>query len=306
MRPRVAVVGYGVMGRRHADALEGHADLVIVDPVVGVPSLDVSVDAAIVAVPAEAHARVVLPLLRAGVPCLVEKPLATTLEDADELATHAHAWVGHVERFNPAFLALRDAARRHDWRHAAFLREGPRPERGVDLDAALDLLVHDLDLLAQLAPDDPVVRMEARAHDAPGVLRSEGIVVTLTLASGRTATVRAARGVEARRRELSLYVAVDGFWGRGAVGPRSTSAALPPAESRALHADLLARTAMSDAAPLAVTDGDALRAQDLAFLAAARGEVPCGPSLATAGEGRDVVVFALRALHLRDRAGSRP
>jgi predicted dehydrogenase len=305
VRPRVALFGHGAMGRRHATALDGIADLVIVDPVEGVDAWTGTVDAAIIAVPAALHAGVAAPLLHAGVPCLVEKPLATTLDDADQLATFARAWVGHVERFNPAFLALREAARDHDWRHADFVREGPRPERGVDLDAALDLLVHDLDLLATLAPGDPVVALEARAHPAPGLARHEGIAVAVTLASGRTAALRAGRGVATGRRDLLLSNAPRVLGAEGARPLRNASpdAGSPPSTRVApeLRADFLARGAWQGGAPLAVADTDALRAQDLAFLALARGESVVGALPATAEEGRDAVALALRAMHLRDR-----
>ena len=299
MRPRVALFGHGEMGRRHATALEGYADLVIVDPVAGVSSLRVTVDAAILAVPAELHARVALPLLRAGVPCLVEKPLATTLDDADDLASFPRAWVGHVERFNPAFLALREAARTCDWRHADFVREGPRPERVVDLDAALDLLVHDLDLLAELAPGDPVVALDARAHPAAGVACHEGITTMVTLASGRTASFQTARGLPVRRRRVALSDIGPGPRVLGEGAPefsRTESPGVGPL------ADLLAQRAWWGPLALEVRDHDALRAQDLAFLALARGESVDGPSPATAAEGRDAVALALRAMHLRDRA----
>ena len=287
MPPRVALFGHGAMGRRHAAVLEGRAEVVIVDPAVGVAALEGAVDAAIVAVPAGLHAAVATPLLGAGVPCLVEKPVATTLDEADALAAHPQAWVGHVERFNPAFVCLRAHAGTFPWSHAAFRREGPRPARGVDLDVALDLLVHDLDLLAQLAPGDPVVRMAARPHPAEGLAREEGIVVDLVLASGRTAAFSAARGLPEPRRTLVLGVSSgnDG-------------------SHEARWADLLARAAWAGATPLPIRDHDALRAQDAAFLARACGGIASDgvdAPLATAGEGRDAVVLALRALHLRDR-----
>src|SRR5262245_3534610 len=126
MSLRIAVIGVGYLGKHHARILSSMADVelvAIVDKHLGRatevaaeyrtrPSLDVrelmgKVDAVTVAVPTGIHRDIAMPFLLAGVPVLVEKPMARSLAEADEMieaAARANAIlaVGHTERFNPA------------------------------------------------------------------------------------------------------------------------------------------------------------------------------------------------------------
>lgn len=168
---KVGVVGTGALGSHHARVFAGipEAKLVSVFDLdagkarsVGEPygaraaaSLDElieAVDAAVVAVPTVAHAEVATRLVLAGRHVLVEKPITSTLADAEALVALAAArgvvlQVGHVERFNPAAEALR---RIGTARFVEVHRLSPFPNRSLDIDVILDLMIHDLDLLLAL------------------------------------------------------------------------------------------------------------------------------------------------------------
>ncbi len=168
---RVGVVGTGALGSHHARVFAGLPDVKLVsvfdlDPVkaksVGDPfgaeaagslsELIDRVDAAVVAVPTVAHAEVATKLVRAGRHVLVEKPITSTLEDAEALVALAAEkgvvlQVGHVERFNPAAEALQ---RIGTPRFVEVHRLSPFPNRSLDIDVILDLMIHDLDLLLAL------------------------------------------------------------------------------------------------------------------------------------------------------------
>ncbi|HQZ18188.1 MAG TPA: Gfo/Idh/MocA family oxidoreductase [Vicinamibacteria bacterium] len=168
---RVGVVGTGALGSHHARVFAGLPDAKLVsvfdlDPVkaksVGEPfgaetagslaELIDRIDAAVVAVPTVAHAEVAAKLLGAGRHVLVEKPITSTLEDAEALVAlaaekHVVLQVGHVERFNPAAEALQ---RIGTPRFVEVHRLSPFPNRSLDIDVILDLMIHDLDLLLAL------------------------------------------------------------------------------------------------------------------------------------------------------------
>jgi predicted dehydrogenase len=153
---RVAVVGMGRMGARHLRAFARHAEVVPVDPARGAPAPVGRIDAVVVSVPPALHVAVALPWLEAGVPCLVEKPLAPTAAEARALAAFSHVQVGFVERWNPA---LRGRVLPLDvpWTFARLARVSLGASHGVDV--VRDLMVHDIDLL--------------RAHGGAGPWRVE-------------------------------------------------------------------------------------------------------------------------------------
>src|SRR3989442_4907016 len=169
---RTAVIGVGHLGKQHArlhaalDA-EGLCDLAAVCDIdeqrartiaaerdtkwtTDWQSLIASVDAVSLAVPTEAHAEIACALLRAGIHVLVEKPIARTLEEADRMiaaaaTTGAILQVGHAERFNPALVARRPHARNPVY--FEIHRVGQFTARSLDEDVALDLMIHDLDIV---------------------------------------------------------------------------------------------------------------------------------------------------------------
>jgi UDP-N-acetylglucosamine 3-dehydrogenase len=135
---------------------------------------DARPEAAIVAVPTSAHAEVAGLLIEAGIPVLIEKPIAATPEEADALAALAETngvalAVGHVERFNPAVRALRerlDATELGRVFQVHTRRLSPFPVRVGDTGVAFDLATHDLDVMSMLAGTALRVSAEVdrRAH----------------------------------------------------------------------------------------------------------------------------------------------
>ncbi len=236
-RPRIAVVGVGYMGRLHAEKLaslasEGVLDFAGVADVDlarageiagkhGVPVLEslervaAAADAACVAVPTVEHARVAGLLLDAGLDVLVEKPIATTRSDARSLVERAKAGgrilqVGHIERFSRAFRAVRPALTRPRFIEAH--RIGPYPARATDVSVVLDLMIHDLDIVAELAGHE-VERVEAVGVSV--LSQTEDIAnARLRLANGCVVNLTASRVSLERLRKVRLfqsdaYVSID-------------------------------------------------------------------------------------------------
>jgi predicted dehydrogenase len=169
---RVAAIGVGHLGRHHArilSTLPGATLVGVVDikadraaeiaaafgsrPFTDYRPLVGEVDAVSIAVPTESHLEVASAFLAAGIPVLVEKPLARSVAEADRLIELAAAAgvvlaVGHTERFNPAVAA----AARHlaNPRFVEVHRLGTFPERSLDIDVVFDLMIHDLDIVLSL------------------------------------------------------------------------------------------------------------------------------------------------------------
>jgi predicted dehydrogenase len=214
---RGAIVGLGMMGRHHARLLQTTARIAFagaVDPggdrygaVRDAADLHESVeellergrpDFAVVAVPTDEHLAVVRALARAGVHVLIEKPLAGTTAEAEQIIAICRdagirAAVGHVERFNPALIELRRRTEEGQVGEVFLIgteRCGPFPDRVKDVGVVKDLATHDLDLVAWLgkSPIDLVaaqtVHKTGRAHEdlvlATGRLRS-GLAFSITV-----------------------------------------------------------------------------------------------------------------------------
>jgi predicted dehydrogenase len=225
MTLRLAVVGAGVMGANHARvarSLPGVELVAVVDEdterakaaagpsdALALSTLDDligtdGVDAVVLAVPTPAHHPAALACLRAGLHVLVEKPIASTVEQADELIDAAVAadrvlMVGHIERFNPVVME----AMRHLDRpiHIEADRVGPFTDRVKD-SVVLDLMIHDLDIVAAFAG--------AEVSEVSGIARSvrtdslDLASVHLTFANGVTATVTASRVGQQKIRRLDV------------------------------------------------------------------------------------------------------
>lgn len=176
---RVGVVGVGVMGSNHARVLAGlpGAELAgVADPdakqaefvartlncaavsdIEGL--LDLGVDAITVAAPTHLHREVALAAIARGVHVLVEKPIASSVEEGHEIIEAARRagvtlMVGHVERFNPAVEAIKDAIRGEDILSIAITRVGPFPPRMSNVGVVIDLAVHDIDLIRWFTDSD--------------------------------------------------------------------------------------------------------------------------------------------------------
>jgi UDP-N-acetylglucosamine 3-dehydrogenase len=204
---RGAVLGLGMIGRHHARLLQASPEVdftgavdpggdrfgAVHDPAKVFASIDElpDVDFAIVAVPTEGHLDAVRALSSRGAHLLVEKPLASTTAEAQELIgvvrdAGVRAAVGHVERFNPALLELR---RRLDELGEVLLirteRVGPFPDRVRDVGVVKDLGTHDLDLVRWLGRS-PVASLAAQTGHVMGREHEDLVLVTGRLASGVT------------------------------------------------------------------------------------------------------------------------
>ena len=224
-RLRAAAIGVGYMGRFHAQKLGASdaADLLAVVDADAARAREVaselgctgetdfrkllgSLDAVCVAVPTERHHEVVGACLDAGVHVLVEKPLARSVAEADDLLARAKAkrlvlQVGHLERFNPAFRAL--AAEPGRPLFIDIERLAPFKARGTDVDVVLDLMIHDLDLVLALA------RAEVEAVSACGFrVLTDAIDIAnarIEFADGCVASVSASRVSQAPVRKLRVF-----------------------------------------------------------------------------------------------------
>jgi predicted dehydrogenase len=234
MALRVAVIGVGHLGKHHARilaALPGVELIAVVDtnraraeeiaaahqtrPLFDARDLDGQVDAVTIAVPTAIHRDIARPFLDAGIAALVEKPLARSLAEADDLIaaagrSHAILAVGHTERFNPAVEAARRFLR--DPRFIEVHRLGTFPERSLDIDVVFDLMIHDLDVVLSLVASD------VEAVDAVGVpvltSRVDIANARLRFANGCIANLTASRISRDRVRKIrffqpSAYVSID-------------------------------------------------------------------------------------------------
>jgi predicted dehydrogenase len=249
-RLRMAVVGVGHLGKEHARILAGLDDVELVGvadvnaeqarAVAGRlgaractdyrPLLD-AVDAACVVVPTSQHFAVAAAFLRRGIPVLVEKPLAATVEEAEglvELAERHGALlqVGHIERFNPAFEELLTHPLQPKF--VTCERLGPFTGRSTDIGVVLDLMIHDLDLLLALVRS-PVRRVEAVGMSLFG--GNEDVAnARLHFDNGCVADVTASRASPAPQRRMHVW-APEGY-ARLDYGKRKLTLVQPSARLR--------------------------------------------------------------------------
>jgi predicted dehydrogenase len=231
---RIAVIGVGHLGRHHVRLLSTTPGVVQVAAVdrdldraraaagpAGCEALEDArdlvgrVDAVIVAVPTVDHLAVARPFLERGVHVLVEKPMARSLEEADELVSLAARSgallaVGHTERFNPAMRAAEPALTSP--RFIEVHRLSGFPERSLDIDVVFDVMIHDLDII--LAVD----RTEVASVEAVGipVLTPHVDIANarVRFASGCVANVTASRISRDKVRKVrffqrDMYVSID-------------------------------------------------------------------------------------------------
>ena len=231
---KIAVIGVGYVGKEHArlyaelpdvelagvvDVLrplaEEVAALYKTTPFTDYREILGKVDAATLAVPTIDHGRIGIDLLDNGIDVLVEKPIASNLEEGRELIDRARRngrvlQVGHVERFNPVVAAAREAATRPQFfeihRLAAF------SPRSLDVDVVLDLMIHDIDIVLSLVPA-PV--REIRAVGIPVLSRKADIAnARVEFEDGCVANFTASRVSFEKTRKLRFfqphdYISVD-------------------------------------------------------------------------------------------------
>ena len=212
---KLAIIGAGHMGRYHADKfsrLPGVELAAVVDPdpargkVSDFRQVLGSVQAAVIAVPTNLHHEVARACLEKGVHVLVEKPLAATLNEADDLVALAREkclvlQVGHVQRYSSAFQAL--AHRVDKVLYIDAERLSGFKQRGAEVNVILDLMIHDLDLALSLA------RSEVSAVSACGFQVLTGDIdiasARIEFASGCVADLTASRVSQAVVRKFRVF-----------------------------------------------------------------------------------------------------
>jgi predicted dehydrogenase len=164
------------------------------------------VDAVSVVVPTALHTAVAQPFLDAGVHCLVEKPITIDLAEADLLIgaakrSGALLQVGHIERFNPAILAIKEHQDEPLFIRAD--RLGPYSPRNTDIDVVLELMIHDLDIVLAMV-GRPVTRVEAVGLAV--LSRTEDIAdVRLSFEGGCVANLTASRVTMDKQRKIRVF-----------------------------------------------------------------------------------------------------
>ncbi len=178
---RVGVIGAGVMGTNHGRVLAGLPNVALVgivdpldehrkraDDLIGCPVfadldslLAAGVDAVTIAAPTHLHHEISLACIGRGVHVLVEKPIASTVEEGRAIVAAARRanvtlMVGRVERFNPAVAAVKKAIEGEDILSIAITRVGPFPPRMSNVGVVIDLAVHDIDLIRWFTESDIV------------------------------------------------------------------------------------------------------------------------------------------------------
>jgi UDP-N-acetylglucosamine 3-dehydrogenase len=178
---RVGVIGVGTMGANHARVFAELPDVTLVgvaDPsaqqrelvtrILGVPAVESvdellgpGLDAVTIAAPTHLHHEMALKCIERGIHVLVEKPIASNVAEAKEIIAAAKRngvklMVGHVERFNPAVQAIKDAIRNEDILSIGITRVGPFPPRMSNVGVVIDLAVHDIDLIRWFTDSDIV------------------------------------------------------------------------------------------------------------------------------------------------------
>jgi predicted dehydrogenase len=244
-------------------------------------------DAVSLAVPTEAHCDIACGLLEAGIHVLVEKPISRTLDEANRMIEAAERGravlqVGHLERFNPALVALRPHVNKPVY--FEIHRVGEFTARSLDIDVVLDLMIHDLDIVQWLVGEE----VEVTGLHAVGIpiltQKVDAANARLEFASGTVANITASRVGTEKIRKMRFfqphdYVAVDYTTNRATI----SSLAAPAADGAwpGVHTK-----------ELEVQKVEPLRAEIEAFFAAAEGGVCPVPG----GDGRRALSLALRAL----------
>jgi predicted dehydrogenase len=301
-RLRIGIAGVGHFGRYHAlkvAASERAALMGVFDPDAeraktvgresGTPALDLAAllavsDALVIAAPADAHHALAAEALRAGKHVLVEKPIAATLTQADDLVALAAerglvVQVGHLERFSAAFAAIEGRLGAPLYIEAT--RIAPFKQRGTDVSVILDLMIHDLDLILSL------VASEIDSVDAVGAAvaseHADMANARIRFANGAVATITASRVAMRTERRMRVfaqdgYLAVDFSNRRLTVIARGRGSPLPGVAGFGIE-------------EASWQDHDSLAAEHAAFIASV---LDGAPVLVDAVAGRRALAAALK------------
>lgn len=310
---RTAVIGVGSLGRHHArihhelpeanlvavvdtdlDRAREYAAQFGCEAMTDPRELVGRVDAVSVAAPTVDHAPIGSLLLESGISCLIEKPIGSSLEEADQLIAAARTGsavlqVGHIERFNPAVVAAARVITTPRFIECHRLAEFT--PRSLDIDVVMDLMIHDIDIILSLVGAD----VEDVRAAGIGVLtpRIDIANARLEFTNGCIANVTASRVSAERVRKLRLfqprdYVSID-----TAAKEVQRISVLPPQPGDV-------RPAIS-ASMLEIDDVEPLKAEIVSFLEAVRGE---HAPVVTGEDGRRALVVAVRILEsIAEHAG---
>jgi predicted dehydrogenase len=225
---RIGVVGVGNMGQHHTRVLSFLKDVELV----GVADVNVErglsvasqyrvrffedyrdllphVDAICIAAPTRLHHAVGMACLEAGIHVLIEKPIAASIGEAESLVNQAAQsgcilQVGHIERFNPAFLELNKVLKTEELLAIEAHRMSPYTHRAADVSVVLDLMIHDIDLLLELVADR-VVKLTASGSSSSGTGHLDYVTATLGFANGIVATLTASKVTHRKIRSLVAH-----------------------------------------------------------------------------------------------------
>ena len=258
-----------------------------------------SVEAAVVVVPTRVHFEVASQALPRGIHLLIEKPIATTIDQANQLVTMARAHrallqVGHVERFNRAVRAAMPYLDKP--RFVESERLAPFNPRGTDVAVVLDLMIHDIDLVHALVGDRVA---DVRAVGV-GVLTDVDMTnAWLEFEGGAVANIKASRVARERLRKLRVFQR-NGYF--------SLDLADGSGEYYRLRADVdlveLAKNSQPiekfvERVKLKAPEGEPLRLELESFISAVEGKSPVS---VTGEDGRDALEVALRIVREIERA----
>lgn len=223
----MAVIGGGHLGRIHARLLASRQDIELVavcDPSaqarmeieakLGLPtcseyeSLNGNVDAVVIATPTILHHSIGRWALGNGIHTLIEKPIACSVREADDLIACAEKQdcrlqIGHIERFNPVWACARRAIEKDAILHIDARREGVYTGRSTDIGIVLDLMIHDIDLILNLV-GEPIESIRASGRCVLGE-HEDFAIADLVFRNGTTAHLRASRISPAPVRSMELH-----------------------------------------------------------------------------------------------------
>jgi len=249
-------------------------------------------DAVIIVVPTSAHFSVASAAIERGKHVFIEKPITTTLEEADALLDIARAksvlvQIGHIERFNRAVRAALPHVKKP--RFIDSERLAPFSPRGSDVAVVLDLMIHDIDLLLTL------VKSEARDISAVGVPVLTDMLdianARVTFTSGAVANITSSRISREKKRRIRIfqeseYLSLDLAAGTGEFYRLKSD--FDPRTLRSAPADI---AAFVDRVKLHAPDGEPLKLELESFVTALKGK---GPVEVTGDEGRLALGVALQ------------
>jgi predicted dehydrogenase len=307
------VAGAGALGFHHIRLLRGvdgatcagftdtdAARAARVSEELGVPAHDSlgslleACDALCIVVPTRAHAAVALEAISRGRHLLVEKPLCTTIDQADHLLAAARqagvlVQTGHVERFNRAIRAALpyiDAPR-----FISSERLAPYNPRGTDVAVVLDLMIHDIDLVLTLLGG---AVNDVQAVGVPVLTPSVDIAnARIVFTDGAVATITASRVSRERMRKLRIfqrsgYLSLDLAAGKGEF--YRLREGFDPA---AVATGSLSLESLVEHVPMEAPEGESLRLELQSFVDAVRGR---GPVVVSGDDGRAALAVALRIM----------